>query len=410
MTVRSLVNGFPDCPPPGWQRLPFWAVARRKKSTGWPDEELLSVYLGRGVIRHSEASDYTHAPSEDLSSYQLVDPGDAVFNNQQAFRGCVGVSTFRGITSPAYLVYSFSSEVLPAYASYLLTDPLMVGQYGQVSRGVGTIQRQVSPDELRKVSLVLPPLTAQRTIAEHLATETDRIDSLIEKKRRMVDYLIERRRAVIHGKLEGPESGSRGSSSKEGLETRLRFLLKERDQRGNEGENVLSVYRDLGVIPKDSRTDNFNRTPEDLSGYKLVMPGDVVVNKMKAWQGSVAVSPYRGIVSGDYLVCEVIGQVELRFLHYLLRSPRLIGEYGMRSSGIRPSQWRLYWDDFAHIRVTLPATSTQIAVGDELDGAIRWGDELKSKLDEQIDLLREHRGTLITAAITGRLSVPGVAA
>lgn len=59
---------------------------------------------------------------------------------------------------------------------------------------------------------------------------------------------------------------------------------------------VLSVYREYGVILKDSRDDNHNATSLDTSNYKVVRPGDLAVNKMKAWQGSLGVSEHHGIV------------------------------------------------------------------------------------------------------------------
>jgi type I restriction enzyme, S subunit len=76
--------------------------------------------------------------------------------------------------------------------------------------------------------------------------------------------------------------------------TRLGWLFQPVSDRGHADASVLSVYRDYGVIPKDSRTDNFNRTPENLGVYQLVRPGDLVVNRMKAWQGSLGVSPLPG--------------------------------------------------------------------------------------------------------------------
>jgi len=84
----------------------------------------------------------------------------------------------------------------------------------------------------------------------------------------------------------------------------LRRLLRPRDDPNHPELGILSVYREHGVVPKDSRDDNVNKTPEDTGRYLRVRPGDLVVNKMKAWSGSVAVSKYDGIVSGDYLVCE----------------------------------------------------------------------------------------------------------
>jgi type I restriction enzyme S subunit len=77
---------------------------------------------------------------------------------------------------------------------------------------------------------------------------------------------------------------------------RLRYVLRERDVRGQQGETVLSIYRDLGVVPKGEREDNYNKTPENLSNYKLVLPGDVVVNKMVTIQYPVTLSPRPGRV------------------------------------------------------------------------------------------------------------------
>src|SRR4051812_21455935 len=70
---------------------------------------------------------------------------------------------------------------------------------------------------------------------------------------------------------------------------------------GHPHEDLLSVYRELGVVRKEERDDNFNKTALDRNIYQLVHPGWFVVNRMKAWQGSVGVSPLRGIVSGHYI-------------------------------------------------------------------------------------------------------------
>lgn len=188
---------------------------------------------------------------------------------------------------------------------------------------------------------------------------------------------------------------------------RLRHLLSERDVRGRTDEQVLSVYRDLGVVPKASRTDNFNKTPEDLRSYKLVLPGDVVVNKMKAWQGSIAVSGHRGIVSGDYLVCEVHGAIDRQYLHHALRSSKMVSEYAVRSKGIRPSQWRLYWEDLGDITVRVPDLNEQRAIADFLDTESARIDALITKKRRTIDLLEE-RSRALVRELTRRGTQPSV--
>ena len=61
----------------------------------------------------------------------------------------------------------------------------------------------------------------------------------------------------------------------------------------------------LELYLKDSRDDNHNVTSEDTSNYKLVENGDFVINKMKAWQGSMAISDFKGIISPAYYICKI---------------------------------------------------------------------------------------------------------
>lgn len=192
--------------------------------------------------------------------------------------------------------------------------------------------------------------------------------------------------------------------SKHWTPARMGWLFRPISERDHPDETVLSVFRDHGVVPKDSRSDNFNRTPESLNAYQLVQPGDLVVNRMKAWQGSLGISPYRGIVSPDYEILRPITtDVDPRYLHQLLRSRPLIDQYGMRSTGIRPSQWRLYWDQMKTIEVALPPLEEQRAIADYLDHETAKIDTLIAKQERLIATLRERRGGLIERALVGGL-------
>ncbi|MBB1032365.1 hypothetical protein G6027_16065 [Dietzia sp. SLG310A2-38A2] len=181
--------------------------------------------------------------------------------------------------------------------------------------------------------------------------------------------------------------------------SRLGWLFQSVSDRDHESEIVLSVYRDHGVIPKDSRNDNFNRTPENLSNYQLVQPGDLVVNRMKAWQGSLGISEYQGIVSPDYEVLRpTTPEYDRRFLHTLLRSRVLIDQYALRSTGIRPSQWRLYWDEMKTIELSLPEVQQQRTIADYLDRETARIDTLIEEQQRLIEMLRERRAAAIIDA------------
>lgn len=199
--------------PRRWAQRALWTLAtvRTEKNPG--GLQLLSVFLDRGVIRYEEGGGQVHAPSLDLSHYQVVHPGDFVLNNQQAWRGSVGVSRHHGIISPAYLVLKISELLDPTYANYLMRCPVMVDQFVVASKGVGDIQRQVSWPLLRVVQVPVPTLGEQKQIASSIAARTSSIQATIERAQREVSLINEYRTRliadIVTGQLDVREAAAR---------------------------------------------------------------------------------------------------------------------------------------------------------------------------------------------------------
>lgn len=175
-------------------------------------------------------------------------------------------------------------------------------------------------------------------------------------------------------------------------------LFRRSKQLGNGSEELLSVYRDHGVIPKSSRDDNKNKASEDLTKYQIVEIGDLVINKMKAWQGSVAVSEHHGIVSPAYFVFKHLDIMNLRFMHYLMRSVPYSQHYASISSGVRPNQWDL--DPARHrvMPVLFPPLDEQQAIVNYLDYEMAEIDAFIADQEELIALLKERRAAAISAS------------
>lgn len=185
----------------------------------------------------------------------------------------------------------------------------------------------------------------------------------------------------------------------------LRACAELSTERNRPDLPVLSVYREYGVIPKDSRDDNHNATSLDTSNYKVVRPGDLAVNKMKAWQGSLGVSEHHGIVSPAYITCRVNQEkVNGRYLHYLLRSKPLIGALDSLSYGVRVGQWDMRFEDFKQIRLTYPPKPEQDRIVAFLDRKTAEIDALIAKKQCQIELLDEQKAILINRAVTRGLN------
>ena len=185
---------------------------------------------------------------------------------------------------------------------------------------------------------------------------------------------------------------------------KLKFHLKRNEPRNPGGKTVLSLYRELGVIPKDSRDDNYNVTSEDTSKYKYVRPGDFVINKMKAWQGSVAVSDYEGIVSPAYFIYNFTDTAYYkRYFHYLLRGCYK-DEFMRMSGGIRVGQWDLPSEALDNTVVLLPPLPEQRLIASFLDAKCAEIDALTADIQEQIDALEQYKRSVITEAVTKGLN------
>lgn len=181
---------------------------------------------------------------------------------------------------------------------------------------------------------------------------------------------------------------------------KLKYHLKRNEPRNPGNCIVLSLYRELGVVPKDSRDDNHNVTSEDTSKYKYVKPGDFVINKMKAWQGSVAVSDYEGIVSPAYFVYNFTDEAFFkRYFHYLLRSCYK-DEFMRLSGGIRVGQWDLPSEALDNVIVLIPSTEEQRCIAAYLDAKCAEIDALTADIQTQIDTLEQYKRSVITEAVT----------
>lgn len=185
---------------------------------------------------------------------------------------------------------------------------------------------------------------------------------------------------------------------------KLKFHLKRNEPRNPGDTVVLSLYRELGVIPKDSRDDNHNVTSEDTSKYKYVQPGDFVINKMKAWQGSVAVSEYEGIVSPAYFIYKFTDDAFYRrYFHYLLRSCYK-DEFMRLSGGIRVGQWDLPSVALDNTAVIIPPMKEQKSIAAFLDVKCAEIDALTAYIQTQIDTLEQYKRSAITEAVTKGLN------
>ena len=403
--------------PQHWEIFPLFALTELKSITNCVDEELLSVYLDKGVIRFSDVTaKRTNVTSLDLSKYQLVEQGDFVLNNQQAWRGSVGVSSYRGIVSPAYIVLKLSKSLNPSFANYLFRDGSMVSQYLINSKGVGTIQRNLYWPSLRRSSISLPPLPEQTAIAQFLDDKTTKIDAAIAIKQQQIALLKERKQILIHKAVTSGlnDNVTLKNSGVEWLgdipehwEVFPLFALTSLKSITNcVDEELLSVYLEKGVIRfSDVDSKRTNVTSLDLSKYQLVEPGDFVLNNQQAWRGSVGVSKYTGIVSPAYIVLKLSDKINPIYANYLFRDGSMVSQYLINSKGVGTIQRNLYWPSLRRSSISLPPLPEQTAIAQFLDDKTTKIETAISLKEQEISKLQEYKSSLINSVVTGKVRV-----
>lgn len=275
----------------------------------------------------------------------------------------------------------------------------------------------VSVNALKNFKILQPSLDEQQRIAAFLDGKCARIDSVVEKTRASIEEYRKLKQAIITRAVTKGIRPNRATKDS-GIDwigqipadwkvCKLKHSIEWKSEKGQPNAVVLSLYRDYGVIPKNSRDDNHNVTSLDTSTYKVVSKGDFVINKMKAWQGSMAVSDYDGIVSPAYHVCKIIdSQIVLKYLHYLLRNQLYLPEYKRLSTGMRIGQWDLSFEDFKNLPFILPSQDEQKEIAAYLDEKTAVIDSLVAKKNRLVSELESLKKSLIFEYVTGKKEVP----
>lgn len=283
----------------------------------------------------------------------------------------------------------------------------------------GATVESLEYDLVASTEIPVPPLATQKGIVEFLDRETTDIDALIAAKQRLLDLLSEKRRAIVAEAIMrglNPATALRPS----GIEwlgdipahwevRRIATLFTQRDERSQPELPLLEVSINSGVIVREFSNDKIEGTASDFNTYKVARRGDIAFNKMRMWQGAVGVAPVDGLVSPDYTVAEAASCLRPEYAGLLFRTDSFSAECGRNSQGITWDRLRLYWDGFRDIFMPLPPLAEQDAILEAVQTETAKIDRLRTATQHSITLLKERRGALIAAAVTGQIDIPEVA-
>lgn len=415
--------------PSHWASPPLWTLFRRTKRVGYEGEQLLSVYRDYGVIPKSSREDNFNKPSDDLSTYQLVEHGDLVINKMKAWQGSVAISEHRGIVSPAYFVYQSTNTENGRFFHYLMRSPQYTAGYLSLSKGIRVNQWDLEPEYHSRMPVLIPPPDEQAAIADFLDRETGKIDALVAEQERLIALLAEKRQAVIsHAVTKGldPTAPMKPSgidwlgdipahwevrALKHIVSTPITDGPHETPDFSDEGipfvsaEAVSSGKIDFGKIRGFISEADHKRYSEKYKPQR----NDIYMIKSGATTGVTAIvdtdadfniwSPLAAIRCGE-------GSIP-RFALNFMRSKNF--QEAVTLNWSFGTQQNIGMGVIENLSVTIPPINEQIKIAERLELMTAMFDKLISEANKAISLLQERRTALISAAVTGKIDVRGQA-
>ena len=369
-------------------------VIERSEKVGETEFPALSVGK-RGVTPQLDGV----AKTQTEVDRKLVRAGDLVINSRSDRRGASGLARQDGSVSLVYSVMTPKPGLLLAeYGHHLLRSIAFQEEFFRWGTGIVDDLWSTSFTRMSRIRIPLPPPDVQRAIAEHL----DEIDAMITRLDDLAESLRFRRAATwstVHTM---------------GFElVRLQWLMYEVDERAR-SENLdlplLSVSIHHGVQRREESSSG-QQAGADLSKYKVARSGDIVLNRMRAFQGGLGQARIDGLVSPDYAVLRPEKGLTADWAEYVMRSPEFIEAMAQWVRGIGTAEQgnvrtpRLNIRDLFGLRIPLPPPDELPRATDRLNEITGRINAMLTKVAELRESLIERSSAYIADVVAGRRKV-----
>lgn len=278
-----------------------------------------------------------------------------------------------------------------------LTYALMAAKPELDANAQGTTFAELSASRMAAIELPAPRLEVQQAIAHYIDAEIGKIDELITEQQCLVDTLMERRDAVAAQYFVGSQ-GKRSTS--------VRRVLRPLARPAVAGLGVITAYRDGVVTLRSNRRDDGYTFSDTEYGYQEIRPGDIVFHALDGFAGAIGISDSHGNATPVYHACEAIAGDDPSYIAMLLRYLGVSGFLATQAPNVRERSVDFRnWTMLARIPLDLPPPDDQRAAVAEIQTQTARIDTLVAATERFIELSRERRSALITAAVTGQIDM-----
>ena len=411
--------------PSGWSYRRLRTLGRFSKGFGGSKEDNRDA--GVPVVRYGDlyttfdtviTKPVAYVDHATADTYATLRPGVLVMTASGEDRAEIGKAALSMLTGHVVvggdaILFQPGRETDGLYLAYALQSAPAVAQKTGLSTGFTVVH--ITAGRLKTVSLPLPPVTEQRAIADYLDRETAKIDTLIEKQTTMIERLRERRVGVIaHATTRGIRSGVKlkdapqwqGQVPAHWVESPIRRALQFRRQLVGatwSTTQLLSLTKQ-GVIVRDIESGE-GKFPASFEGYQHVKPNDLIfcLFDIDETPRTVGRASDYGMVTGAYTrYCVRENVANPHFLEWAFIAIDDGKRFRPLYTGLRKV---IQKPRFVGARLALPPLDEQREIADYLDRETAKIDSLITKVERHIELAKERRAALITAAVTGQIDV-----
>lgn len=349
--------------------------------------------------------------------YTLISPGDIVLNglnlNYDFVTQRVAFVEKAGIITSAYICLRPRATLNNKYYAYLFKAL----DFKKVFNGLGTgIRLTLSYKDLRNYDLPVPPRDEQDQIVRFLDWKVSAINRLINIKKKEIKDIEALKKSLIddcvtHGlnpDVPMKDSGVKwlGQIPAHWKTIKIKYLFKERVDKGHPNKPMLVASQNMGVVPKYVYGSRTVEAMKDLQLLKLVKVGDFVIS-LRSFQGGIERAYYEGIISPAYTIMIPGHQIESGYFRYLAKSVSFIELLKLCVTGIREGQ-NIDYNKLKNNLLLVPPLDEQALISKFLDSKLKNYDNIRIYLQKQIGSLNELKSRLISDAVTGQIDVRDV--
>ncbi|MFC7229426.1 restriction endonuclease subunit S [Salinirubellus salinus] len=390
-----------------------------------PDETEVSFIPMEDFGRRNSINGSTTRPIKEVyDGYTYFAEGDVViakitpcFENQKGAI-CRNLTNGIGFGTTELYVLRPSSDLEPRYLWYVLrSKPFMDDGVASMRGAAG--QQRVPSEFVENFSIPLYEQETQRAIADYLDERITKIDTLIDKKSELLDLLEDKKESITteyttrgvdsQNTLKSVEQEWVGKVPSHWEETRIGSLIEEVKNPVDVDES--EEYQEIGI--RSYGKGIFHKEPvegEDIGDKRVfwVENNALIFNIVFAWEGAVAVTSEDevGMIASHRFPMYVPKQdVCLEYLKYFFTHGYGQGILDWNSPGAAGRNRTLNRSAMLNERFWFPSFEEQQRIVESISRKVNLIDELSGNIEKSIELLKEKRETLITAAVAGQIDV-----